>query len=92
MNLPPTIQERAYQLTAEYATMAEIRRQLMRERYENVDSHLAARSMRLTLKRMCRAAVKARKGAEALVAVSLATLITTTDAGPASHTERQAAD
>jgi uncharacterized membrane-anchored protein YhcB (DUF1043 family) len=74
MNYRPTIQERAYQLTAEYATIAEIRRQLMKERYENVDSHLAARSMRLTLKRMCRAAAKARQGAQALAAESHARL------------------
>jgi hypothetical protein len=59
MNLSPTIQERAYQLTSEYPTIAEIRRQLMKERYESVDAHLGARSFRLTLKRMCRSSVKA---------------------------------
>jgi hypothetical protein len=55
-----TIQERAYQLAATLGTIANIRTQLMRERYDNVDQYPAPPQFRLTLKRMCRAAAKLR--------------------------------
>jgi hypothetical protein len=57
----PTIQERAYQLTATLRTLPKIRGQLMREGYENVDGHLAPPQFRLAVKRMCRAAAKLRE-------------------------------
>ena len=65
MTVRPTIQERAYQLTAHCDSVAQIRSQLVKERYDNVDAHLAAPTLRLVLKRMCRNARTSSPGEEA---------------------------
>jgi hypothetical protein len=51
--MKPTIHERAYQLTAEFTAVADIRKQLIREGYDFVDSQLSPRTFRLELRRLC---------------------------------------
>ena len=66
MTTPPSTLERAFQLarSGEYASTAEIRTQLKRERCEAVDAHLQGPSINRQLRLLCDAARKAREPAE----------------------------
>jgi hypothetical protein len=67
VTLRPTLQERAYQLAHECPNVGSIGQQLMREGYDNVQAQLAAPSLRLALKRLCRLAAKTRSAEQAAV-------------------------
>lgn len=58
----PNMLERAFVLarSGEYATVADIRRRLRAERFEQVDAHLAAPSLARQLRALCESARAAR--------------------------------
>jgi hypothetical protein len=56
----PTIIERAYELSRRLPTLLAIRKQLSREGYESVDTQLAGKEIRRTLRRKCREAAAQR--------------------------------
>ncbi len=62
----PSILERAFELarTGRCPGLDEIRKQLGRELYENVDLHLASPTLRRQLREACLAASRAAKGAD----------------------------
>lgn len=55
MSFKPSIIERAYQLAERFRTLLDIRKQLVSEGYDDVDTQLAAPELRRRLNRLCRA-------------------------------------
>jgi len=62
MDRQPTTLERAFDLarSGDYASVADIRQQLKRERYDQVEAHLAGHSINRELRALCEAAQRER--------------------------------
>jgi Zn finger protein HypA/HybF involved in hydrogenase expression len=72
MKIPPSTLERAFELarSGDYASSAEIRLQLKRERHDQVEAHLQGPSISRQLRLICEEASKSRTAAAATPAAA----------------------